>query len=29
MAKKPKGINPDLEDAVNSMLVEVRNNPDL
>ncbi len=29
MAKKPKGINPDLEDAVNSMLVEVRTNPDL
>jgi len=29
MAKKSKGINPDLEDAVNSMLVEVRNNPDL
>jgi hypothetical protein len=29
MAKKSKGINPDLEDAVNSMLVEVRTNPDL
>ncbi len=29
MAKKAKGINPDLENAVNSMLVEVRNNPDL
>jgi len=29
MAKKPKGINPDLESAVNTMLLEVRNNPDL
>lgn len=29
MAKKAKGINPDLESAVNSMLLEVRNNPDL
>jgi hypothetical protein len=29
MAKKPKGINPDLETAVNTMLLEVRNNPDL
>ena len=29
MAKKAKGINPDLESAVNTMLLEVRNNPDL
>ena len=29
MAKKAKGINPDLENAVNSMLLEVKNNPDL
>ena len=29
MAKKPKGINPDLENAVNTMLIEVKTNPDL
>mgnify|MGYP003340899529 FL=1 len=28
MAKKTKGINPDLENAINSMLDEMKVNPD-
>lgn len=28
MAKKPKGINPDLESAINGMLDEMKVNPD-